>query len=103
MYSIEYQPIAMQDMVEIVRYISQELCNTSAAEKLANDMIEAAESLVVFPYSKAVHFTQKPLKHEYRRLVVKNYAMFYWINEAEKRVVITRVVYARRNFDKLLD
>jgi len=102
MYQLEYLPIAMQDMVEISRYISQELCNPSAAEKFANEMIDAAEGLTVFPYSMPVHFTPRPLKHEYRRLVVKNYVMFYWVNEKDRRVVMARVMYARRDFDTLL-
>ena len=103
MYKLEYLPIAKQDMIEIVRYISKELRNPVAAEKLANEMIETAEKLVDFPYSKAAHITLKPLKHEYRRLVVKNYIMFYWVNEVEKSIVITRVIYARRDFDDLLN
>jgi len=102
MYKLEYLPIAKQDMVEIVRYISKKLCNPSAAEKLANEMIDAAEGLVAFPYSKAVYVTPKPLKREYRRLVVKNYVMFYWVNEIEKSIVVVRVLYARRDFDNLL-
>jgi len=102
MYKPEYLPIAKKDMAEIVRYISKELNNPTAAEKLANEMIEAAEGLVEFPYSKAVHITPKPLKREYRRLVVKNYVMFYWVNEMEKSIVIARVIYARRNFNNLL-
>ena len=102
MYQLEYLPIAAQDMVEIARYISNELSNPSAALNLANEMVEAAESLRYFPYSKPVHLTAKPLKHEYRRLTVKNYVMFYWVNEAEKLIVISRVIYARRDFDKLL-
>jgi len=102
MYKLEYLPIAKQDMVEIARYISKELRNPSAAEKLAVEMIDAAERLVDFPYSKAMHITAKPLKHEYRRLVVKNYVMFYWVNEIEKSIVIARVIYAHRDFDNLL-
>jgi len=102
MYKLEYLPIAKQDIVEIAKYISKELCNPSAAEKLVMEMIAAAEGLVEFPYSKAIHITPKPLKREYRRLVVKSYAMFYWVNEMEKSIVVARVVYARRDFDNLL-
>jgi len=102
MYKLEYLPIAKQDMVEIVRYISKKLCNPSVAEKLADEMIKAAEGLIEFPYSKALYITPKPLKREYRRLTVKNYVMFYWVNEMEKSIVISRVIYARREFDNLL-
>ena len=89
-------------MVEIAKYISIELCNPSAAEKLTLEMIEAAEGLAMFPYLMATYVPQSPLKHEYKRLVVKNYIMFYWINESEKSVIIARVIYARRDFSNLL-
>ena len=102
MYELEFLPIAKQDMVEIARYISKELCNPSVAEKLANEMIEAAEGLTTFPYINAVHITSKPLKREYRRLTIKNYSMFYWVNEVKRKIVIARVMYARRDFDNLL-
>jgi len=102
MYKIEFLPIAKQDMTEIVRYISQELCNPVAANKLTDEMIDAADRLSDFPYINAVHQTIRPLKHEYRKLLVKNYAMFYWIDENKKTVTIARVLYARRDYEKLL-
>ena len=102
MYQLEYLPIAMQDMVKISRYISHKLLNPTAASKLADEMIKAAEDIVAFPYSKPVHMTPKPLKQEYRKLAVKNYVMFYWVDETEKKIVIARVLYARRDFDKIL-
>ena len=102
MYQLEFLPIAKQDMTETVRYISHELCNPSAAEKLADEIIEAAEKLAEFPYINAIHPTIKLLKQEYRKLIVRNYIMFYWIDEQEKRVTIARFIYARRNYEKLL-
>ena len=100
MYQLEYLPIARHDMTEIARYISQELCNPSAAEKLTDEMIKAAERLTEFPYRNAVYFTAKPLKREYRKLIVQNYIMFYWIDEKEKLITIARVIYAHRDYDK---
>jgi len=102
MYQLEFLPIAKQDMIEIVHYISHELHNPMAAENLAVDMITAAENLTEFPYINAIHQSIKPLKKEYRKLIVKNYIMFYRIDEEEKLVTIVRVVYARRDYEKLL-
>jgi len=102
MYQLEYLPIAKQDMIDIAKYINEELCNPSAAKNLANEMIESAEGLTTFPYKNAIHSIIRPLKREYRRLLVKNYIMFYWIDEEEKKVVIARIIYARRDYEKLL-
>ena len=102
MYQLEFLPVARQDMTDIVRYISHELFNTIAAERLADEMIDAAERLTDFPYINAIHQSIKPLKREYRKLIVKNYIMFYWIDENKKHVTIARVIYARRDYEKLL-
>jgi len=102
MYRLEFLPIAKQDMLAIMEYISIELFNPSAAEKLAYEMIEAAENLTIFPYANPVHNPVKPLKNEYRKLIVRKYIMFYWVHEKEKVVTIARVIYSRRDYDKLL-
>jgi len=102
MYRLTFLPIAKQDMIGIVRYISHELFNKAAADLLADEMIGAAERLCDFPYINAVHQTVKPLKHEYRKLLVKNYIMFYWIDEKDKLITIARVIYARRDSEKFL-
>jgi len=102
MYQLSFLPIAKQDMTDISQYISHELCNPTAAEKLAEEMIEAAERLMEFPYINAIHQTFKPLKHEFRKQIVKNYIMFYWIDEEDEMVTIARVIYARRDYEELL-
>jgi len=102
MYQLEFLPKARQDMTDIARYVSHKLLNPAAAEKLAEKMVDAAERLTELPYIYATHQSIKPLRKEYRKLTVKNYIMFYWIDEKEKRVTIARVIYARRDFEKLL-
>ena len=94
MYDLEYLPAAKRDMVEIVRYVGVELQNRVAAEHLAQELIDAAESVLSFPYATPVYQPVRPLKHEYRKLVVQNYLIFYWINEVKKLVTVARVVYA---------
>ena len=49
MYKLEYLPVAQRDMVEIVRYISGELQNPAAADRLAMKLVNAAESVLTFP------------------------------------------------------
>ena len=93
----------MQDMVEIVTYIARELNNSSAAECIAERLAEAGESLRDFPYAQPAYTPLRPLKHEYRKLLIENYMMLYWVTETEKRVTIARVVYARKNYAKLLE
>lgn len=97
MYKVEYLPAAYNDMIEIIRYVSSDLGNSAAANKLGVEFVTAIDSLQDFPYRYSVYFPLKPLKHEYRRLPVGNYIVFYWVDEAEKLVVVARVIYGRRN------
>lgn len=103
MYNLEYLPSAYSDMVGIVRYISHELKNPIAAEQLAVELIEAADGIPAFPYANPVHMPIRPLKHEYRKLLVHNYLMFYWVDEEKKLITVARVIYAGRNYDPQLE
>ena len=91
------------DMIEIVRYISSELKNPDAAERLAVELVHAAENVCTFPYATPSYHPIRPLKHEYRKIPVKNYLMFYWVDEARKLVTIARVIYAKRDYGQLLE
>ena len=84
-------------MQEIVSYIANVLHNPEAADKLANRLIEAPESIREFPYSHPVYIPLKPLKHEYRRLYISNYTMYYIIDEKTKTISIERVIYSSRS------
>lgn len=103
MYNLEYLPVARQDMVDIVRYISRELNNPIAADQLAVELIEAGDSIPALPYANPAYIPIRPLKHEYRKLLVRNYIMFYWLDEEKKMVTVARVVYAKRDYKKLLE
>ncbi len=103
MYKLEYLPVARQDMIEIVRYISQELQNPTAADKLAMELIEAGDGIPRFPYANPAYIPIRLLKHEYRKLLVRNYVMFYWVDEGKRLVTVARVVYARREYERLLE
>lgn len=102
MYKIEYLPIALKDMVEIVKYISHTLKNQESASLLAESFIAKAESLLKFPYKNPVCQLIRPLKYEYRKILVENYIMFYRVDEEKKLVTIARVIYAKRDFSNLL-
>lgn len=102
MYKLEYLPTALNDMVEIVKYISVELKNPIAANRLSEEFIKAAEGLTDFPYSNPVYTPMRPLKREYRKTVVENYIMFYWVDEANKIITIARVLYGKRDYGKII-
>ena len=103
MYKLEYLPVARKDMIEIVRYISLELQNPEAADRLAVELVNAAESVLKFPYATPAYQPIRPLKYEYRKMLVQNYLMFYWVDEEKNLVTVSRVIYAKRNYGRLLE
>ncbi|MBQ3224999.1 MAG: type II toxin-antitoxin system RelE/ParE family toxin [Oscillospiraceae bacterium] len=102
MYKLEFLPIALNDMVEIVGYIGNTLKNPIAAGNLSSEFVNAAEILIEVPYSNPVYVPLRPLKHEYRKLLVKSYLMFYWVDEEKKVVTVSRVIYGKRDYGKIL-
>jgi plasmid stabilization system protein ParE len=90
-------------MIGIVRYISKELQNPSAAEHLAVELTEAGDGILPFPYANPPYIPIRPLKHEYRKRIIQNYMMLYWVDEETKTVTVARVVYAKSNYDLLLE
>lgn len=97
MYKLEFLPVALNDMLEISSYISNELKNPIAADKLSEKFVNAAEALADFPYSTPVYIPMKQLNHEYRKTVIENYLMFYWVDEPSKTVTVARIIYGKRN------
>ena len=90
-------------MLENVRYISGELQNPDAANRLAVKLVDAAESVLTFPYATPAYQPIRPLQHEYRNILVQNYLMFYWVDEEKKLVTVARVIYAKRDCGRLLE
>lgn len=102
MYKIEYLPAAMKDLVEIATYIGVEPDNPGAADRLAEDISESVSAAAEQPYMYHLYIPIKPLTHEYRKIVVGNYDIFYWVDETDKKVTIARVIYAGRDIKRLL-
>ncbi len=107
-YLIEYLPSALRDLTEIADYIGVKLNNPEAADRLSENIVSTIEKLGEMPYRYPVYFplaafSVKPLKSEYRKMVVKNYLVFYWVDEEKNRVTIARVIYGGRNIEQLLE
>lgn len=101
-YELVYLPKARKDLVDAVSYVASVLQNPTAADRLAVKLIEAIEQIVPFPYANPLYVSSRPLRREYRKLIVDNYLVFYWVSEADKEITVARVVYGRRNHQDLL-
>ena len=67
------------------------------------DDIEASiMRLREFPYSGCPVADDILSSRSYRKLIIKNYIVFHLIDEAEKQVVIMRVLYGAQKYENIL-
>ncbi len=68
-------------MLEITRYFSEQLQNPVAVDRLAVELIDATENVPTIPYANSIYQLILPLKHEYRKILARNFLMLYWVDE----------------------
>ena len=90
LYKIRYTPLAYEDLDSIDSYISETLCNESAAERLLDKIEKAAGQLKQFPRMGSEVEDPYLSAKGYRKLVVDNYLLFH------------RVIYGAREYHDLL-
>ena len=93
MYKIVYLPTARQQLEGAVIYIAIDLNAPDAAMKLADEVDEAVQKLKEMPYRFPIYHTLYAMKHEIRFFTVKNYNVYYVIDEDTKTVEIWRILH----------
>lgn len=99
MYEIQFLPVSRQDITEILLNISDKLNAPKAAQDLLDSFEHSFVVLKQFPYSYKRYNPIKPLEDEYRMFMVKNYAVFYCVQEPQKIVEIRRIIYSGRDLE----
>lgn len=102
MYKLEFLPIAKKDIDDIIYYISNNLKNNATAINLSKCFIKGANSILEFPYGLSEYKATSKLKNVYRSIKIKNFLMFYTINEEDKIITIVRVLYQKRDITSIL-
>lgn len=100
MTKIQFTSEAVNDLQSTHKYIAEELCSERAAQNTINKIMNRIAQLEVFPEMGAPLRSIVPVENDYRFLVCGNYTAFYRFENGE--VSIVRVLYARRNFMKIL-
>ena len=99
-YKVIYFPIAIDDVNNILNYIS--IDNPPAAIELINKIDYIISSLSQFP-NKGVTPRDFHLKSKnYRMLIVDSYIVFYIVNDILSNIEIMRVLSSKQNYLSLL-
>lgn len=96
-YQVQITKYALAQMEEIRNYIAKELQAPQAAYRLFSEMKDKVALLGSMPKRNQLVDIKKWKKKGIRKLIVKNFILYYWINEEQQTVFITAVVYEKRN------
>ena len=95
-YKVHITKYAYEQMTEIKRYIADEIYAPMAAKNLLLAMKSAAISLAAMQATHPLMQEEKWRSQGLRQMVIKNFLMYYWIDEEHSQVNIVAVVYGRR-------
>jgi len=101
-YRVYVSEPAVNDLRDIVRYISAQLSAPMTALKMIDIIEEAITGLAVMPQKCPSVTDERLAMMEYRKLLVKNYIVFFTIDEKSKTVDVERILYARRDWRHIL-
>lgn len=97
-YKVVITLIAYKETRKIYNYLTEELYAEKAAENLMKKIEIKIQMLKELPeiYSK-VESADK-FKRKYRKIIIKNYVILYFIDEKDATVVISHIYYAKSNY-----
>ena len=96
-YKIQITRFAYQQMEKIRNYVVYELMAPRAAHSLLAELRKKILLLQWTPGMYALVDEEKWRKQAVRKFPVKNFLVYYWVDEERKIVHIIAVIYGRRD------
>ena len=100
MMKLQITPEVIEDIAEIKRYIREELCNPTAADRIAKRIVSAYKELKTAPFIGTPLDSVLEVKTDYRFLICGNYLIFYKVKDDV--ISIYRVINGRRDYCRRL-
>lgn len=101
-YDVFLSVQAERDLKEIVNYLTFNLQEPKVAKDIVNEIDKSILSLEEMPYKYSLIKDSVMKEAAIRKIIVRKYIIFYKIDETNKRVGIVRVMYGRRDWQKLI-
>ncbi len=101
-YTVKLSTQANEDIKEIYEYIADVLCEKEIASNILNLFEKNILSLSEMPGRCRIYESEPWQSRGVHVMSVKNYLIFYVINEEERTVNIFRVIYGSRDIEKFL-
>ena len=100
-FKVKFSQQAVDDMDDIIGYLSHELYNPQAAERFYRTINQKLTLLEENPYIYPLHNDERLREKGFRFVVIGNYLMFFLADDDNSVVNIARIVYGGRNLSKL--
>lgn len=97
---LNVNPEAINDLGSIKKYIRDDLCNPSAADRIISEIVKSYKGLKDFPLKGPELNSVINVPTDYRYLVCGNYYIFYKV--IDDTVFVYRVINARRDFIRII-
>ncbi len=101
-YTLNIYPKAQEDFEGIFQYISETLCNPDAAASLIDEMESSLDLTCLNPQMCPLVKDDMIRDHFLRKLIVKNYIIFYRPDDSKREIAVIRVLYGMMNFSDIL-
>jgi len=102
MYSIKITEPAEQDLNATVDYYITVLKAQKAANTLLDEIEEKLSFLSMNPLVYEIENDDYLHERNIRSVLVKNHLIFYIVNQDDQQVTVLRILYARRNWLRIL-
>lgn len=102
-YKVIVSEEAKKDIKANVTYVKNILKNTGAANKLNVDLKKAVMSLSSMPERNPIIGLNDNPNRDFRRMILRNYNIFYSIDVDKAQVNIIRIFHSRRDWNRILN
>lgn len=96
-YTVKITPQAEEQTQEIIYYITHELKAPDAAFHLLGILEDSISSLSHYPQRVALINEEPYHTKGIRRLPVKNFLIYFWIDDTNMTVHVTAIIYGKRD------
>lgn len=100
-YKVKITSSAIEDIQKIYDYIAYQLESAINAEAQISRIKNEIEKLDIMPNSFRLYPKEPWFSRGLRYFHVDNYLIFYCVDEKAETVTVLRVIYGKRNLDKI--
>ena len=96
-WNYKYTDKAVEDLEQIMFYISEKLSNKKAASDFLNELEATVGILTSFPKSGTLVKNNYLSDANVRFMVLQNYMVYYYPDYEKLAIIILRIIYGRRD------